>query len=74
MEYNPGQCPFLKQECITKRCTLWGKTTRVGPGKLAGTVEQVQIEACVFHIIALKSGQGSTPMRPLGPPRTISRS
>ncbi|MBA7685337.1 hypothetical protein ES703_93760 [subsurface metagenome] len=56
MERVPGQCPFLKQQCIGERCELWGGINLVQPGKLAGTVQQGQARGCVFNLIVLLLG------------------
>ncbi len=48
-----AQCPFLKQECIADRCQLWETVKIVRPGRMVGTVDNIEAEGCVFNLLTL---------------------
>ena len=46
-EKQPRQCPFLKQQCIKQRCTLWASMAVIKPNNL-GVPLRITYEGCAF--------------------------
>lgn len=52
MENHRRQCPFLKQECISKRCEIFLEIPIRLPGVLAGTARTGVVQSCSLNLIA----------------------
>lgn len=64
MERQPGQCPFLKQQCIKERCEIYGGIELVRPGQLAGSVMVGQARGCALNLLVLLLNPSPLPVTP----------